>query len=107
MAAYVTTRTDCNSNGYTSITIAEAVLRIHAAGVQHNDLRLANILISADKSEVRIVDFDDASEHTCARAMPVILYAWKPTIADFGCREIHDFVKDLGIWTLGAHYVLT
>ncbi|GJE90087.1 hypothetical protein PsYK624_062100 [Phanerochaete sordida] len=84
------------------ITIAEAVLRIHAAGVQHNDLRLANILISADKSEVRIVDFDDASEHPCARAMPVILYAWKPTIADFGCREIHDFVKDLGIWTLAT-----
>ncbi|GJE90082.1 serine/threonine protein kinase [Phanerochaete sordida] len=81
------------------ITIIEAVLRIHAAGVKHNDLRFPNILISEDKSEVRIVDFDNASEHTCPRSMPVILYAWEPTLADFGCREIHDFVSDLEIWT--------
>ncbi|GJE90084.1 hypothetical protein PsYK624_062070 [Phanerochaete sordida] len=82
------------------ITIAEAVLRIHAAGVQHNDLRLPNILISPDKREVRIVDFDNASQHDCPRAMPVILYAWEPTLAEFGCSELHDFISNLGIWTL-------
>ncbi|GJE90081.1 serine/threonine protein kinase [Phanerochaete sordida] len=81
------------------ITIAEAALRIHAAGVQHNDLRLTNILISSDNSEVRITDFDNAGEHDCGRAMPVILYSWEPTLADFGCQEIHDFMCYFGLWT--------
>lgn len=40
------------------------MLDIHFAGIRHNDFDDDHILVS-DQGEIRIVDFDQATEHKC------------------------------------------
>ncbi|EKM59914.1 uncharacterized protein PHACADRAFT_181850 [Phanerochaete carnosa HHB-10118-sp] len=80
------------------IAIVEAVLRIHAAGVQHNDLCESNILISADGREARLVDFDHATKHRCMRRMRITLYSYPPLEADVQCEEVYEIASIMDIW---------
>ena len=84
------------------IKILEALMRIHSAGVQHNDIKPDNILLS-DDDEVRIIDFDLAMEHNCKRKLPIELYEYKPLKYEFGCYEIFEVAEAMGIWTPSKH----
>ncbi|KDQ10901.1 hypothetical protein BOTBODRAFT_147512 [Botryobasidium botryosum FD-172 SS1] len=63
-----------------SMAFIQALQKIHAAGVLHNDIRHRNLLIS-DAGEVTIIDFD------CAR--------WNPSAAD-KVREVAELKEVLG-----------
>ena len=77
----------------------EALLRVHATGIQHNDLRQSNILISTDGSEVRLIDFDEASEHQCRRRKQITLYTYPPPEIEVMCEEVSETAWVMTIWT--------
>lgn len=77
-------------------------MRIHQAGVEHTVLEsLSNVLVANDGLDVRIIDFDSAVQHRCTRRMPVTLYSYPPTEAEFCCTEIYELAVKLAIWTPG------
>ncbi|KAF7328197.1 RIO-like kinase [Mycena venus] len=67
-------------------TLLLRVVRLHQAGVLHNDLEPRNVVLS-ERSGPRIIDFDNATlDHTCAR---------------LSCKELCELAHCLGL-DLGA-----
>ncbi|KAJ7811496.1 hypothetical protein B0H13DRAFT_2685179 [Mycena leptocephala] len=67
-------------------TLLLRVVRLHQAGVLHNDLEPRNIVLS-ERSGPRIIDFDNATlDHTCA---------------GLSCKELYELAHCLGL-DLGA-----
>ena len=91
-----------SSDAVRRINIIEAVGSIHDAGVQHNDIKPDNILVS-DADKIRIVDFDMATPHQCKGDLPVNLYAYEPFEDEFGCYELFEIVQEFGLWTPSKH----
>ncbi|PSR82306.1 hypothetical protein PHLCEN_2v6097 [Hermanssonia centrifuga] len=82
--------------------IIEAFVRIHNAGVQHNDIETYHVILDQSDSEnlkVRIIDFDNAEKHTCTRKMEIRPYGFAPWRGDFMCWELYDLALDTDFWT--------
>ncbi|PSR76125.1 hypothetical protein PHLCEN_2v8675 [Hermanssonia centrifuga] len=82
--------------------IIEAFVRLHNAGVQHNDIDTYHIILDEADSEnlqVRIIDFDHAEKHTCKREMEIRPYEFAPWRGDFRCWELYDLALDTDFWT--------
>ena len=80
------------------IEIVQALDRIHVAGVQHNDIKPDNIVVT-DSSHVRIIDFGLAMHHNCKRRLHIDVYDYQPFKYKFGCYEMYEVVQTLGLWT--------
>lgn len=88
--------------------VVSAMTAIHAeAHLEHGDFQFGtrHILMRGSEEDgdldVRIIDFNEAFEHTCERKMPIEWWGWEPHIAEFGCEELWNVVWMLGIWTPG------
>lgn len=77
----------------------EAILRVHAASIQHNDLRESNILVSANNLEVRLIDFGEATEHQCRCRKQIVLYSYPPSESEVMCDEVYETAYVMDIWT--------
>lgn len=73
------------------------------AHLEHGDFGFGNRNVvmrgSEEDGDVRIIDFNEAFEHTCERKMSVQWWAWEPHVADFGCSELYNVIMMLGVWT--------
>lgn len=88
--------------------VISAMIAIHdEAHLEHGDFGFGNLHILMRGSEedgdldVRIIDFNEAFEHTCERKMPIQWWGWEPHVGEFGCQELWNVVWMLGIWTPG------
>ncbi len=87
--------------------IIEAFVRLHNAGVQHNDIDTYHIILDEADSEnlkVRIIDFDHAEKHTCKREMEIRPYEFAPWRGDFRCWELYDLALDTDFWTPSEYF---
>ncbi|GJE91883.1 hypothetical protein PsYK624_080340 [Phanerochaete sordida] len=80
--------------------IAVAMLKIHFSGLRHCAFRDEHVLVSAD-GQVRIVDFARACEHDCDASPKITVWEWEPSRSSYGCNEMYDVMRLLGLWTPG------
>lgn len=66
-------------------------LRIHRAGVSHNEFYDFRHVLVREKNPraIRIADFDHTLPHAC-EAKPVNINDYEPPPAAFGCEELYD-----------------
>lgn len=90
--------------------VVSAMTAIHAeAHLEHDDFQFGtrHILMRGSEEtgdlDIRIIDFNEAFEHTCERKMPIEWWGWEPYVAEFGCEELWNVVWMLGIWTPGKY----
>ncbi|KAH9940238.1 hypothetical protein B0H21DRAFT_755126 [Amylocystis lapponica] len=79
------------------IALISALLTLHDAGVEHGDLRECNVVFSP-KGRPYIIDFDHAKSHVC-ESMKIMVHGPAPTRRQFGCDELFDACKEMGLWT--------
>ncbi|TDL16552.1 hypothetical protein BD410DRAFT_755325 [Rickenella mellea] len=79
-----------------SFKVAKRLMTLHSAGLQHNDISESNIVVNND--EPRLIDLGHATLHTCKRTLDIEPNELRPTMLKFGCRELHNFASQQGIW---------
>ena len=78
--------------------VAEAMMRIHTAGVMHCDFDDSHVLIN-DKNEIRIIDFDrEYRGHHCERLFDIEPYEYVPRQPDYRCDELWEVASGTDIW---------
>jgi len=82
------------------VSLIDAVIQLHSAGVQHNELIGGSILVD-DNGRPIIVDFDLATIHECEQEMDVIFDDVEPDKDDFGCDEVHNICNLVRAWKPG------
>ncbi|KAJ3547336.1 hypothetical protein NM688_g5415 [Phlebia brevispora] len=75
-----------------------ALLRLHQFGVYHDDWSPHNV-VADEEGSVRVVDFNEASMHTCEFKSRIRLYELAPPDAGFPCPEIHEAALGMEIYT--------
>lgn len=82
------------------------MVAIHSnAHLEHGDFEFGNhhaVMTGSEEGgdlDIRIIDFNEAFEHTCERKMPIQWWAWEPHSPEFGCQELWNVVWSLGVWT--------
>ncbi|GJE91876.1 hypothetical protein PsYK624_080270 [Phanerochaete sordida] len=78
--------------------IAYGMLDIHFAGLKHNNFDDDHILVS-ERGEVRIIDFDQATAHTCSAKDDINVWGYEQSEVKFGCFEMCDVINELELWT--------
>ncbi|GJE91917.1 hypothetical protein PsYK624_080690 [Phanerochaete sordida] len=78
--------------------IAYGMLDVHFAGIRHNDFDDDHILVS-DQGKIRIVGFDQATEHKCGAKDDINVWGYEQSAVKFGCIEMHSVIKLLDLWT--------
>jgi tRNA A-37 threonylcarbamoyl transferase component Bud32 len=91
------------SNHLLSSELVDAVDRLHLHGVSHGDLYERNIL-SHDGRPI-LIDIEKMQTHSCGRRMIVLQGAIAPTVEEFGCPELHDFIMRCGLWSSSRFFV--
>lgn len=87
-----------------STRICEAMLRIHEAGVEHGDMEYpdTNVVVNPD-GDVRILDFEYAKFHKCARKRELpFVDGFPEDFFTYGCNEMWYVLNDL-LWTPGEY----
>lgn len=77
---------------------------IHKAGLEHGDFSEANVVFD-EQQKPWIIDFEHACPHVCSHPQ-IVEGALTPAFSDFGCLEIWDFCRDVGIWRRREFYGL-
>ncbi|KAI0800076.1 hypothetical protein C8Q74DRAFT_1190409 [Fomes fomentarius] len=94
----------------TRVHVVEALLAIHQAGIQHNDLAERNIVLSSRTGQQRIpfiVDFGDATEHVCpVDRNQVQLDHPAPNRIEFGCDEMWEVCEETDTWAISTFSLL-
>ncbi|KAL6301408.1 kinase-like domain-containing protein [Sparassis latifolia] len=80
------------------IDIIEALAKIHAAGVQHGDIREYNVVLYQNRQPT-IIDFDRAEKHQCLCPRPILFDVTEPYRNEFGCNELYQICLDCDVWT--------
>ena len=84
-------------------------MTIHAAGVQHNDIRSANLRRKDedDGPGPWIIDFGHAEKHTCGRTRDIIEGEIGPDDHEFGCLELWELCLRVGVWRSRTYMMLS
>ncbi|GBE89759.1 hypothetical protein SCP_1700840 [Sparassis crispa] len=77
--------------------VLDSLQEIHRHGVQHNDVRECNIVVSEGGRPI-IIDFDVAQEHDCKLQMDIKFDQVKPDVYEFGCHELHRAAVSADAW---------
>ncbi|KAJ7784444.1 kinase-like domain-containing protein [Mycena metata] len=77
--------------------LIDVLEQIHRAGVAHGDLHEANILLKDGK--MKLIDWEKASSHSCGRQLRLLQGAIVPTAEEFGCNELYETFREMGLWT--------
>ncbi|GJE91877.1 hypothetical protein PsYK624_080280 [Phanerochaete sordida] len=78
--------------------VAYSMLELHFAGLNHNNFDDDHILVS-ERGEVRIIDFDQATAHTCNAKDDINVWGSEQSEVKFGCIEMCEVIKLLELWT--------
>lgn len=79
--------------------MVDTVIRLHEAGVEHNDITEDNVIFY--KNRWFLIDFEDADEHKCGGRMVIKEGDIAPPETVFGCSELWNLAMDLGVWRTG------
>ncbi|TDL24735.1 hypothetical protein BD410DRAFT_850962 [Rickenella mellea] len=79
-----------------SFEVAKLLMALHSASLQHNDITEGNIVVK--DGVPRLIDLGTATLHDCKRTKPIKLDEERPSMLEFGCRELHNFASQQGIW---------
>lgn len=79
--------------------IARSMVALHDAGVEHGDFQFRHVLqMPGALHELRIIDFDHATEHRCTRRMEIKPGTWQPPAGHFNCFELFHVARSLGLY---------
>ncbi|CAL1715135.1 unnamed protein product [Somion occarium] len=81
--------------------ILEGLLKLHSAGIRHDDFCESNVLIG-ESNNIRIVDFDQARLHKCPSAHVTLddlgIDGWEVQSGVVSCLEVLRACERMDIW---------
>ncbi|KAJ3547333.1 hypothetical protein NM688_g5413 [Phlebia brevispora] len=80
------------------IKAMKILLRLHKLGVYHDDWSPHNVVVD-DAGNVRVLDFSEASMHTCGFKSRMKLYELAPSGVGAPCPEIYEAALSMEIYT--------
>ncbi|OBZ74791.1 Multiple RNA-binding domain-containing protein 1 [Grifola frondosa] len=85
--------------------VMKAVMSMHFAGVKQCDLEERNIVVDKNGRPF-IIDFDNAMEHKCKLAIPIVFNTKQPSYSKLKCLELYSAGKMAQAWTPGRVYYM-